>query len=171
MQATRAETLSRGRARARTIGIATGAPLALRTVIGIVMAAHGWQKVQQGVGEFAGFVESLSIPFPTFTAYAVTALELGGGILLILGLATRQWALLIGVEMVLTTILVKVDVGLIADGGAGRGARSAHPGWMSRVGAAGPGKGIPRPRLRDRRQVRRRGHLTNIRRQAGDEVC
>jgi putative oxidoreductase len=119
MQATRAETLSRGRARARTIGIATGAPLALRTVIGIVMAAHGWQKVQQGVGEFAGFVESLSIPFPTFTAYAVTALELGGGILLILGLATRQWALLIGLEMVLTTILVKVDVGLIADGGAG----------------------------------------------------
>jgi putative oxidoreductase len=83
------------------------------------MAAHGWQKLQQGVGEFAGFVASLSVPFPTFTAYLVTALELGGGILLILGLATRVWALLIGIEMVLTTILVKIDAGLIAEGGAG----------------------------------------------------
>jgi putative oxidoreductase len=119
MRATRAETFPQAPARSRAITLGTVAPLALRTMIGIVMAAHGWQKVQQGVGEFAGFVQSLNVPFPTLTAYVVTGLELGGGILLILGLATRLWALLIGVEMIFTTILVKVDAGLIAEGGAG----------------------------------------------------
>jgi len=119
MQALRAERATRASTETRTLAIGSFAPLVLRSMIGVVIAAHGWDKVQQGVGQFAGFVKSLDVPFPTFTAYLVTALELGGGILLILGLGARLWAALIGIEMILTTILVKVDVGFIADGGAG----------------------------------------------------
>jgi putative oxidoreductase len=93
--------------------------LLLRAVVGVVMAYHGWQKIVGGVENFAGFLESLSVPFPGLMAYVVTGLELGGGILLAVGVLTRLWALLIAIEMVFTTILVKVDLGLIAPETAG----------------------------------------------------
>ena len=93
--------------------------LVLRGVTGLVMATYGWRKLTGGVSGFAGFLDSLGIPVPTITAYVVVALEFGGGILLILGLLTRLWALLIAVEMIFTTLLVKVDVGLIGEQGAG----------------------------------------------------
>ena len=38
----------------------------------------------------AGWFHSLSIPFPTFSAYVVTGVEVVGIVLLILGLFTRQ---------------------------------------------------------------------------------
>ncbi|CAN5200694.1 DoxX family protein [soil metagenome] len=104
---------------ARLGGLQNLALLALRAVIGIVMAYHGWQKITGGISNFAGFIETLNVPFPDLMAYVVTALELGGGILLIIGLLTRVWALLIATEMVFTTLLVKLDIGLIAPEGAG----------------------------------------------------
>lgn len=104
---------------ARLGGLQNLALLALRAVIGIVMAYHGWQKITGGISNFAGFIETLNVPFPDLMAYVVTALELGGGILLIIGVLTRLWALLIATEMVFTTLLVKLDIGLIAPEGAG----------------------------------------------------
>jgi putative oxidoreductase len=96
--------------------------LVLRGIAGFTMAWHGWQKIDGGVGGFKGFVESLGLPFPGLLAPVVTALEFGGGILLILGLLTRLWALLIGIEMAFTAFLVKatkLDVGFIGAEGAG----------------------------------------------------
>lgn len=93
--------------------------LVLRLAVGVVLAYHGWLKLPE-VSGFAGFVDSLGIPAPELTAYLVTYLEFLGGIALILGLATRYVAALFAIEMVFTTALVKVDVGLIApDGGVG----------------------------------------------------
>jgi putative oxidoreductase len=86
----------------------------LRLAVGPIMAYHGYQKIDQGVAGFADFIASLGVPAPTFFAYAVTALELGGGLLIVAGLLTRVWALLVAIEMVFTTWLVKLDVGLIA---------------------------------------------------------
>jgi putative oxidoreductase len=86
------------------------------------MAWHGWQKIDGGIGGFKGFVESLSLPVPGLLAPVVTALEFGGGLLLIVGLLTRLWALLIGVEMVFTAFLVKaakLDLGFIGSEGTG----------------------------------------------------
>ncbi|MBA3430833.1 MAG: DoxX family membrane protein [Actinobacteria bacterium] len=109
------QTLSLGRS-----GLApdTGA-LILRVVAGPIMAYHGWMKVQGGVSNFAGFLDSLSIPSPTVMAYLVTFLELVGGILILLGLITRFWSLLLAAQMVFTTILVKADVGLIVSDAPG----------------------------------------------------
>jgi putative oxidoreductase len=105
-----------------TLGMAwTGdtAVLVLRLAAGVVLAYHGWLKLQNVPG-FAGFVDSLGIPAPDLVAYVVTYLEFLGGIALIVGLATRYVAALFVVEMILTNILVKFDVGLIAaDGGVG----------------------------------------------------
>lgn len=123
MQGTRDRVVDQQRPVARGLarlgGLQNLALLALRAVIGIVMAYHGWQKITGGISNFAGFIETLNIPFPDQMAYVVTALELGGGILLIIGLLTRVWALLIATEMVFTTLLVKLDIGLIAPEGAG----------------------------------------------------
>jgi putative oxidoreductase len=96
--------------------------LVLRGIAGFTMAWHGWQKIDGGVGGFKGFVESLGLPFPGLLAPVVTGLEFGGGLLLIAGLLTRLWALLIGVEMAFTAFLVKaskLDVGFIGSEGTG----------------------------------------------------
>ena len=96
--------------------------LVLRGIAGFTMAWHGWQKIETGVGGFKAFVESLSLPAPGLLAPVVTALEFGGGLLLLVGLLTRLWALLIGVEMVFTAFLVKaakLDLGFIGAEGTG----------------------------------------------------
>lgn len=92
------------------------AALTLRVVVGAVMLAHGLQKITGGVEAFAGFVASLGLPLPTLTAYAVVFVEAVGGGLLLVGLLTRLWGLLIALLMVGTTLTAKLDDGLIAAG-------------------------------------------------------
>lgn len=98
------------------------AGLLLRLGVGIIFIAHGWPKLQAGPANFAGFLAQLNVPFPEIVAWLVTFIELGGGILLIIGLFTRVVALLQAVEMVFTTLLVKVDRGLVAPMEQGAGA-------------------------------------------------
>ena len=119
------------------------AALFLRVAVGVIFAYHGYQKLDGGVSNFAGFVESESFPLPEITAWAVTLLELGGGILLILGLGTRLWALLLGVQMIGTTLLVKLDVGLIAppeSGGTGAEIDLALLAGCAALVLLGPGR-------------------------------
>src|SRR5580692_9825254 len=65
----------------------------------------GWQLVQSGWGKLhhldkvTSFFESLNLPAPGLTAHFVSGLELVGGILLILGLATRLTGLVLTVNM------------------------------------------------------------------------
>jgi putative oxidoreductase len=65
----------------------------------------GWQLVQSGWGKLhhldkvTSFFESLNLPAPAFTAHFVSGLEFFGGILLILGLATRLTGLVLTVNM------------------------------------------------------------------------
>lgn len=91
----------------------------LRLVTGIVFVAHGMQKFNNGVDGFAGFLASLNVPLPELMKWVVPILEVGGGILLILGLGTRLAALALAILMVFTTLMVKLDVGLIGEQGAG----------------------------------------------------
>jgi putative oxidoreductase len=61
----------------------------------------GWQFVQTGWGKLhnqariTDFFTSLNIPFPALNAHFVSGLEFFGGILLILGLASRSIAFLL----------------------------------------------------------------------------
>jgi putative oxidoreductase len=91
----------------------------LRVAVGIVFVAHGYQKVSNGLEGFGGFLTSLNVPMPDLMSYVVTILEIGGGILLILGLGTRIVALLLALEMVFTIALVKLDTGFIGEQGTG----------------------------------------------------
>ncbi|MES2668321.1 MAG: DoxX family protein [Patescibacteria group bacterium] len=66
-------------------------PLVLRLATGVIFVFHGWQKLQSGLPGVTGLVDSLGFPLPAVFAVLLIAAELGGGILLILGLLTR-WA-------------------------------------------------------------------------------
>ena len=68
------------------------AALILRVGLGIMFVAHGLLKVLVfTLPGAAGFFESVG--FPGWMAYAVTFAEIGGGLLLIAGVAVRQVSL------------------------------------------------------------------------------
>src|SRR5579859_4628360 len=87
----------------------------LRVVVGFTFLMNGWSKIGHSDG-FAGFLARLSVPVPGIAAYGITGLEVLGGLLLILGLGTRWVSILFVIEMLCTTLMVKLpNVGFIAD--------------------------------------------------------
>jgi putative oxidoreductase len=124
-------------------GAAGYAPLAVRVLVGVVMAAHGWQKLQGGPANFGQALAGLGVPLPTLMAYVVTFVELIGGILLIVGLLSRLAALLLTIDLVMAIVLVKVNIGLLSPtDGSGVGAEldlALIAGFLV-VLLAGPGR-------------------------------
>jgi putative oxidoreductase len=88
----------------------------LRIVVGVVFVMHGWQKLSQGFHNVGGFLGSLGIPYPTMAAVLVTALELLGGIALIVGLFTRTVAMLLAVEMLVAIVVYHIKKGFFLPG-------------------------------------------------------
>jgi putative oxidoreductase len=70
----------------------------------------GWQFMQTGWGKLTdiekvvGFFTNLGIPAPALNAYFVSALEFGGGVLLILGFGSRLIALPLVIDMLVAYI-------------------------------------------------------------------
>lgn len=125
----------------RPLGSLAGfAPTVLRLIIGIIFTAHGWGKLQDGPSAFAGFLTTLNVPAPEIVAWLVTLLELVGGIMLILGILTRILALLFTLLMIGSNLLVKVDVGLIGEQGAGAELDLALLAGVVAIALLGPGK-------------------------------
>src|SRR3990170_7558101 len=98
------------------------AALAIRVVVGPVMAYHGYQKLTRpgGAGAFADTVPELKVfgmALPRLTGYIVVAIELVGGLCLLAGLLTRIWGVLLATEMLIIPFVVKSEVGLIAPQG------------------------------------------------------
>jgi putative oxidoreductase len=80
----------------------------VRIVTGLLFAVHGWQKFAGGIGGVAGFFAKIGIPMPGVMAPFIAGLELIGGVLLVLGLATRWIGLLFTCEMLVTTLYVQL---------------------------------------------------------------
>ncbi len=88
---------------------APAATLVLRLMAGSVFLWEGLMKfafANQGVGRFT----KLGIPIPALTAHFVGSLEIVGGILLILGLATRAITIAFIVEMVVAILSTKISL-------------------------------------------------------------
>jgi putative oxidoreductase len=91
----------------------------LRIVLGFIFVAHGWPKVGSIEGT-AGFLGGIGIPLPAIAAWAVTILELGGGILLLAGFLVTPVALLLTAHMLLGIIMVHAANGFyVLDQGSG----------------------------------------------------
>jgi len=88
--------------------------LIIRVVLGIIFFMHGLDKFQGGVANTAGWFESIGIP--GFVAYGVAAVELVGGIMLVLGLFSRIVSILFAVVMVGAIVKVKLAIGFFGNG-------------------------------------------------------
>ena len=78
---------------------------------GLLFAVHGYQKFARGLGDVSVYFAKISIPFPGVMAPFIATLELVGGILLIIGLFTRVVSALFALEMLVTTVWVKLALG------------------------------------------------------------
>lgn len=85
----------------------------MRVLLGILFMAHGISKFQIGLGNAAGWFGSIGLP--ESAAYVVAYLELIGGIALIIGFATRYFAIGFMVMLVGAIITVKLPVGLLGN--------------------------------------------------------
>jgi putative oxidoreductase len=76
----------------------------------LIRVFWGWQFLQSGIGKFShiekviSFFTDLGIPAPTLNAYFNASLETVGGILLILGLASRLIAFPLTINMIVAYI-------------------------------------------------------------------
>jgi putative oxidoreductase len=77
--------------------------LAVRLYWGWQFMQTGWGKLTD-IGKVIGFFTDLGIPAPALNAYFVSALEFGGGLLLILGLGSRLIALPLVINMMVAYI-------------------------------------------------------------------
>ncbi len=91
-------------------GWAPWAPVPLRVLVGIAFIGHGWPKLMNLGGVTQSFAQ-MGIPLPGLFAPAVMILEVFGGAALALGLLTRWVALGYVIEMLVTTLYVKVAPG------------------------------------------------------------
>jgi len=85
------------------------AGLVLRVMVGVVFIYHGGQKLfgafgGSGIAGFAGYLQSLEIPFPEASAYLAAAAEFFCGLALLLGL----WVRLAAVPLIMTMIVAIV---------------------------------------------------------------
>lgn len=91
--------------------------LIIRVVLGVTFLLHGVAKFQMGLGNVAGWFESIGIM--GFLGYVVAFIELLGGIALIVGIGTRITSALIGLIMLGAIFTVKLPVGFMGAETAG----------------------------------------------------
>jgi putative oxidoreductase len=80
--------------------------LILRCTVAMLFLYYGYPKIAHGLAGPEQYM--VSVGLPSYFAYLSVALEVGGGVLLVLGLATRPVALLQAIEM--GVALWKVDM-------------------------------------------------------------
>lgn len=92
--------------------------LPLRAVVGIVFAVHGAQKLFGfGLAGTAGFLGSLGVPLPAVAAAVVIAVELLGGIALLIGAGTRIVAVVLARDVLVAMLTVHVRGGFFVPDG------------------------------------------------------
>ena len=99
--------------------VADAALLIARLLLGVIMFAHGYQKLLiDGLGRTTQGFESMSIPVAIFSAAFVTVVEVVGGVLVILGALLTVVAGCYLIVMVGAAVFVHIPNGIfVANGG------------------------------------------------------
>ncbi|WP_347552707.1 DoxX family protein [Pseudalkalibacillus hwajinpoensis] len=85
--------------------------LFLRVILGVIFFVHGLDKFQSGIGNTAGFFDSIGVP--GFLAYIVATIELVGGVVMILGIGAKIVAYLFAIIMLGAIFTVKLSAGFL----------------------------------------------------------
>jgi putative oxidoreductase len=89
--------------------------LPLRVVVGLVFLMHGAQKLLIfGPGGTADIMGKLWLPLPLLSATVVIAVELLGGLAILLGVFARLAGALLAFEMVIAILVARVHGGFFA---------------------------------------------------------
>ena len=92
--------------------------LVARLVLGVVLVAHGWQKVfTNGLGATAEGFAGMGVPLAPVSAAFAGLVELVGGVLLLAGAATALVGVLVVLDMIGAALLVHVANGVFASSG------------------------------------------------------
>ena len=92
--------------------------LAARIVLGVVLTAHGLQKLGNGWDATAQGFAGMGIPVAEVAASFAIAVEIGGGALIILGAFTTVAGVLVVVNMLGAIIFAHASAGVfVAEGG------------------------------------------------------
>jgi putative oxidoreductase len=90
----------------------------VRVVTGVIMLAHGAQKLfQMGIAGVTQGFAGMGVPLPTIVAPLVTVLEFAGGIALILGVLTRLVSLGLAIDMLGAIFIVHLPNGFFLPNG------------------------------------------------------
>jgi putative oxidoreductase len=90
----------------------------MRIVVGAMFLMHVWGKFNIGAGAVAANIMAKNGLEPALTwAYVVMALEVIGGICLVIGLFTRFFAAALAIEMLIALIFVHLPKGYAAGAG------------------------------------------------------
>jgi putative oxidoreductase len=90
--------------------------LILRVVLGIIMIYHGWPKVTNLGGVIEGFT-GMGIPLPAVAAVFAAVAEVGGGLLMLIGVLTDIAGLAFAIDMLGAIIFVHARNGFGVDKG------------------------------------------------------
>ena len=105
--------------RRRLLGGGAATPLGdigwaiLRVSVGLFIATHGWQKLQDPSG-FLGYPAKMGFPYPTAFGWAAILTEFAGGLLLVLGLLTRFASLALVFNMGVAAFVAKAGLPFVA---------------------------------------------------------
>jgi putative oxidoreductase len=93
----------------------------LRVVTGIIFIGHGLPKFgligDRNLAGTAGFLESIGVPLPMFSAFLLAFFEVFGGAFLVIGLLTRVWSAGLAFAMLIAVTMVHLDSGMFGQGG------------------------------------------------------
>jgi putative oxidoreductase len=90
--------------------------LVLRVVLAVIMIYHGWPKVTDLGGTIEGFT-GMGVPLPALSAIFATVAEVGGGLLLLIGVLTDVAGLLIAIDMLGAIVVVHAKNGFAVNEG------------------------------------------------------
>jgi len=82
--------------------------LALRLAVGAIFIYHGWDKLSDMDKTVTGF-GMMGFPLPAFFAWLVALVEFVGGVALVLGIYTKEFAKLLAIIMLVA--ILKVHLG------------------------------------------------------------
>jgi putative oxidoreductase len=79
--------------------LAGAVPVVVPVVFGGMMFFHGLDKLDRGPAGFGDFLATEGVRLGELMGWVVSFLELGGGLMLVLGLLSRPVALVLAVEL------------------------------------------------------------------------